>query len=842
MDCLKTKILFCLLIGWAQWSNGATVAGKITDETNQPLPFVSVYIEGTTQGVSSNKEGNYSIHLPAGKYELVFQFIGYKKHKETVRVESEEQQIVLNVRMEPQPYEIAEVTVNAKAEDPAYEVIRKAVSKRKFYLHQTREYSCDIYIKGLQRMKNFPKKFMGYDINAEGGIDTATGIFYLSESVEKYYFAEPDKVKEDMISSKVSGNSKAFSFNRASDLMLNFYQNMVDLKVVSQRGFISPIGESALFYYNYHLLGTFYENGQQVNKIEVTPKREHDPVFRGTIYILENSWRIHSTDLYLVKDAGLQFVDTLRINQLHLPVSPLSQGRAAGGEVESWMIFSNKLSFSFGVFGFKGNGMYLSVHSNYNTEPHFEKNFFTAEVMKVDDDANKKDSAYWQQVRPVPLTAEEKTDYKKKDSVEVIHNSKRFLDSVDRKTNRFRMADLLFGYDYSNRYKKRSFSFSPLIENIQFNTVQGWVAGAEVSVNKRYENEKSFRYAISTSYGFSSQRWNGAGEMRYQYNPRKFANISAKAGSQTVQFFSPGGASFRENQSTPISPLINSLYSLLDEKNFAKYYEKKFLEVSHTSELLNGFFLKTALEYDERSPLMNTTDFSLVKKNPVKYISNDPLFPRNDSSYSFARNQLLEFSLNVRIRFGQKYVTRPDEKWISGSKWPSVYVKYRKGIPTLFGSDMNYDFVKLSVSDRMNMKIFGKASYILSAGKFLNNKKMELIDYSHFFGNQTIFSNFNFTNFQLLDYYTYSSKDYFVEAHYEHDFSGFILNKFPLLRKLKINELAGVHYLYTEKQPNYVEVFVGLEKLRVVRADFVTSFQNGKYIASGFRVGLEIGR
>ena len=116
------------------------------------------------------------------------------------------------------------------------------------------------------------------------------------------------------------------------------------------------------------------------------------------------------------------------------------------------------------------------------------------------------------------------------------------------------------------------------------------------------------------------------------------------------------------------------------------------------------------------------------------------------------------------------------------------------------------------------------------------------MDYNHFFGNQTVYSNFTFTSFQLLDYYAYSTKNYFIEAHYEHDFSGFILNKFPLLRKLKLNELAGVHYLYTEKNPNYFEIFAGLEKLRAVRVDYVSSFQNGKYIASGFRFGLEIGR
>src|ERR1035437_6932518 len=281
MDCRKTSLfVFLFILMFTPWIKGANIAGKVTDETNQPLPFVSVYLQGTTQGVTSNKEGNYSIELPAGNHDLVFQFIGYQKHGEIVRVESAEQKITLNVKMDPQPYEIAEVTVSANAEDPAYEVMRKAIKMRKYYLNLVQSYSCDVYIKGVQRVTNYPKKFMGFDVNAEGDIDPKTGIFYLSESVSKFSFMQPDKVHEVMISSKVSGNSKAFSFNRTSDLLLNFYENIVNIQVLSKRGFVSPLSESAMFYYNYHLAGTFYENGKAINKIQVIPKRVNDPVFR----------------------------------------------------------------------------------------------------------------------------------------------------------------------------------------------------------------------------------------------------------------------------------------------------------------------------------------------------------------------------------------------------------------------------------------------------------------------------------------------------------------------------------------------------------------------------------
>jgi len=94
----------------------------------------------------------------------------------------------------------------------------------------------------------------------------------------------------------------------------------------------------------------------------------------------------------------------------------------------------------------------------------------------------------------------------------------------------------------------------------------------------------------------------------------------------------------------------------------------------------------------------------------------------------------------------------------------------------------------------------------------------------------------------MLDYYTYSTNNYFVEAHYEHDFSGFLFNKIPLLRKLKVNELMGVHYLYTEKIQHYTEVFFGIEKLNLARIDFVMAFMQGQPTGTGIRLGFKIGR
>jgi len=130
----------------------------------------------------------------------------------------------------------------------------------------------------------------------------------------------------------------------------------------------------------------------------------------------------------------------------------------------------------------------------------------------------------------------------------------------------------------------------------------------------------------------------------------------------------------------------------------------------------------------------------------------------------------------------------------------------------------------------------GNSNWTVTAGKFLNNKDMYFMDYYHFQGNQTIFTNSG--GFELLPYYTYSTNQQFVQANFEHHFGGLILNKFPLIRKLKLSEIAGVNYLTTNTLNQYAEFYVGVEKLHAFRVIFVTGFSDGLKTYATFRIGI----
>ena len=815
------KTLFALILflfSSAMFAQPFLVSGKIADDKNQGLSFSSVLVKGTTQGTNANADGFYSLKLAPGTYELIFQYVGYKKKIEKVVVEGN---TVKNVLLSPESYELKEVVIK-DGEDPAYAVIRAAIKKRKFYLNEVNAFTCKAYIKGLQRLKDFPKKMVklinAMNTTGEKIDSTLLGVVYLSESETKYHFRKPNDEKEIMYSSRVSGDNKAFSFNQVSDMKFSVYENLITLDGLSDRPFISPINENALLSYRYKLLGTTFEDGKMLNKIEITPKRKTDPCFRGIIYIQENTWRVHSADVYLTKDAKIDFVDTLHIKQLNAPVND-----------SIWMPTGLNMTFNFKVFGFVGDGYFNAVFSDYDMHPVFPKKFFKNEVLKVEDGANKKDTGYWHESRPVPLTVEEETDYRKKDSIGKIKNSDRYKDSVDRKGNKLTFNDLIMGYSFNKTAKQFSLNTSGLLTSgVQYNTVEGINASIKVNMTKRYDDRRSHDLATTVRYGFSNYLWGGTANWKYVFKPEKFESINIKAGTSAQQF----------NGNDPINATMNTSYTLLDNENFMKLYKKSYASFGYRKELINGLIVNFNTEYAERSSLRNTAfDLWVDNKNKL-FTSNDPLRPHTDDS-SFAVNNSFIVELGFSIRFKQKYYTRPHQKIIVGSKFPIINLLYTKAIPGL-NTKADYDLAKISIDDNIKLGLLGTFAYRLKGGYFLSNKYVEFMDYKHFDGNQTILANNDYLNsFKLLPYYTYSTKNWYGEAHAEHHFNGFIFNKIPFLKKSRIQEVVGGHVLFNDKLDQYYEVNFGIEHiLQIIRVDYILGYGPYGKFNQGFVIGL----
>lgn len=821
------SFLFFSLVSIAQTG----VKGLTVSQTGEILPFSTVYIKGTTIGTTSNSEGEFFLKTPSGSHTIVAQHVGYKVVEQPITI-NPGQTIYVEFEMKEQALQLREVVVTAGDEDPADRVIREAMKKRKFYQEEVRAFKTDAYLKGLFRLDKKPDKILGQKITID------TGILYLSESVSQFSFELPDKVSERMISSKVSGNEQGFSFNRASDFNINAYEKFIDLDM--EREYVSPIAPNAFLFYDYEWLGLFEENGKLINKIKVIPKRATDPVFEGVVYIVEDEWRFHTIDLFVTKARGLEFIDSLTINQVFAPA-----------EYDIWMPLSQKFSFKFGAFGFKGSGYYIGVYSNYEVEPNYqaykdeglyEQKFgekkeadlfqqadFTAEVLVVEEGSNERDSTYWKDIRPIPLTEIEVRDYHVKDSIRLVKESPAYKDSVDNETNKLTLGNIfLSGYTHSNSIEEKYWSLPAVISIFQYNTVEGFVPEIQPTIWKQVDGQTKYWIRPAVRYGFSNEKFNAKIDASYRKPDNKFTRFYVGGGRYISQF----------DESESITPFINSYVTLVEGDNFMKIFEKSFGYVRFQQELKNGILLNTSLEYAQRDTLTNTSDFTWASENKTNFTSNQPVNMELDET-GFPKHQALIFEATFRFRIKQTYATRPDRKFTYASKYPEIYLTYKKGVKAL-GSDVNFDFVQVRVEDEMSFGLVGKSNYAIAGGAFLNDDALTFVDFKHFAGNQTSLSQVGKTmKFELLPFYQFSTTKPFFEAHYEHHFNEFIFNKIPLVKKLNLQAVASANYLTNETIGNYVEVGAGIEHIfKFMRVDYYWAFRNSDFFGSGLRIGV----
>jgi len=821
------KITGLLLI--ACISSFAQVKGIVSDEKGIPLPFVTIFSANTYNGTTSNDNGAYELNIKTvGKHTIVFQYLGYKAQK--IAIDIEKLPFLLNVKMIEENFTLNEVVINQK-ENPANAIIRSAIANKKENSDKTGKFKADFYSRGIFKVKDLPKKLFGQkiDLGEQMGANidsTGSGIMYLSETVSKISYEKPNNLKEKIIASKISGNNNGFSYNTAESSMYDFYNNTIDFN----NSMISPIANNAFNYYKYKLEGTFFdENRQQICKIKVIPKRDKEPVFEGYIYIVDDSWAIYAIDLD---------IKGYRMKNEFLEVMNLKQNYSYNSKNKIWAKNSQSLSFSAGIFGIKFNGKFNYVFSNYEFLNSFEKKTFGNEVLSFEENANKKDTIYWNKNRPIPLTEEESTDYQKKDSIYLIRSSKTYLDSIDKKNNKFKISSLVFGYTYKNSFKKMSFNYTGLmdISSLSFNTVQGYTMSTGFSYYKREEeNGKRTEVRTDINYGFSDNRLRATGRFFRQFNNQNYANITINGGAKVEQF----------NSNEPISSFINSSSTLFFKSNYMKLYNLEFARINYGQDVANGINLNGKVEYVQRKPLFNTTDFTILKSD-IPYSSNNPLNENDYVNSGFEEHHLVKIGLNARINFGNKYFSRPDGKFnFRNGKYPTLFLGFEKAVA---GSDRKYEFERLSTRILYNLNVGNKGNLAMNfkGGKLFNASAISFMDYSHFNGNQThIGGTDRYLNvFNFMPYYTNSTNDSYFEAHLEHNDEGFIMNKIPLLNKLKSTLILGFHQLAVPNRKPYSEYTIGLDnlgfgKFKLFRLDYIRSYQNG-YIGDGVIFGLKI--
>ncbi|RYG06167.1 MAG: carboxypeptidase-like regulatory domain-containing protein [Chitinophagaceae bacterium] len=810
------SILSLLVLLFSGSLSAGRITGVIKDDKGQVLPFASIMIKGTSKGTTANNEGRYFMVLDSGQHTILCQYVGYTRQEKAITVTSDAMELNFTLRLLQD--EMAAVVVKVGAVDPAYAIIKEAIKKRGFYLNQVDRYQSDVYIKGQLRLRDYPNKLFGKKVDFEDGDTSKQKVVYLSETYARLSFKKPSTTKIEVLSTRVSGNSDGFGFS--SPQIVNFYNNIVKIGPnPTQRGFVSPIAANALNFYKYKLEGSFIEDGHEVNKIRVTPKRKYEPLFSGYINIVEDDWRIHSMQLILSKQSQIEFMDTVKIEQLHAPL-----------EKDIWVIKTQVIYPSIKMMGFDAYGNFANVYSKYVINPEFGPKYFNNTVMKFNEGSNKNPSAYWDSIRPIPLQDDEIRDYQVKDSLEQARKDPAYQDSIDRIRNKIGFFDIVFtGITIGKEKRRETYRINPLAKSLGYNTAEGVVVNLRGTWSKQLDSTGFNRNLSLTPvlrYGFSNTHFNAYLIGTYNYGARVKNSLSISGGKRVYQF----------NNENPILDLNNVLSTLYWEKNHLKNYEAWFGKIAYSKSFPRGLNLFGNASIQDRMPLNNTTDWKIRDLPDREYTPN---YPENMLT-NIVRHQSLTVTVGASWRPGAKYVEFPDRMVYMGSKYPVFTGSITQGVKDLLGSDVDFTKWRFGVSDNLNLKLKGTFSYKFTVGGFLRANSVPVPDYNHFNGNQILTASDYLNSFQLLPYYKYSNTSkFFGEGHVEHHFNGLLTNKIPVFRKLNWHLVAGSNAFILNQNQYYIEAFAGLENIfKLVRVDLVWGFEPQGRSLAGIRVGI----
>ncbi|MFK7810103.1 MAG: DUF5686 family protein [Saprospiraceae bacterium] len=397
-------------------------------------------------------------------------------------------------------------------------------------------------------------------------------------------------------------------------------------------------------------------------------------------------------------------------------------------------------------------------------------------------------------------------------------------DEKRNKSKKIKIPNLLFtGTLIQNQEKKQDWYIPSLFEFIPPNTIEGFVVNPKVSFTQYFQKGKFINFKPNLRYGFGNKRFQAQLSTQLYYAPSQKASIQLSGGSFIEQF----------NEESTLNALNNTLYTFLRTDNFLKIYEKSYLEVTHTVAPIKDFLLTTTLSWNNRSPLQNLSKYD---KQDSKFTSNTPI---NDEllNTEFDEHQALLWNVQLRWQLGHQYI-RQRGAFKSFSYYPAITIEYSGSLPDVLGSDLSYQKIALRVSEIYNAMKWGTGHFLFEIGDFISRDKITFIDFKHFNGKRTIYGNFDnydIGDFQLLDYYQYSTTNFYLQGHYEHQWNGLTnKNKSSLLKPV-----VAIHYLYTPAEGSYWEVGIGLNKLlKFWRVDFYNSWRGSKHESYGVRFGV----
>jgi len=761
-------IVIFLIFSFGLKAQNTVVTGTITDaQSKQTLPFVSVSFPGTPIGVTSDKNGKYIISTSKLYTQLKFSYVGYKTVVRTI-ISGRDQ--IINVKLDPDVQSLATVKISSgkkqryrNKDNPAVELIRQVIAHKNANRMENYDYIeyeqyekmgfsfINVAEKLAQRKALSKYKFLFNNRDTTDMPGSSLLPVYLEEKLTQSYYRKNPAATKKIVEGEKKVNIVNFVDEEGVNNYLNRMYNEVDIYenniFLMTNQFLSPIADGAPTFYKFFITDTIEVDNKKLVELSFTPRNGNDMLFDGVIFItLDGHYGVEKARLTINKNINLNWVRSMAVD-LTYEKNPDGRYHLSKSDM--------KANFGFNKNGQKGIfGERTIAYNNYQINRARPDGLYQGPEVIIQDKAMEQDEQFWTQGRQHDtLTNVEANAYKNIDSLQTIPSYKRTMDLI----NLFAVGFKSFG----------KFELGPLGDLYSFNPVEG----TRIRVGGRTTTAFSTRYYFDAyaAYGFKDQRFKYLLSAAYAFNNKSiytFPNSYIKATVQRDVRIPGEEIAFRQDDS-----FLLSYKRGVDNK----YLYNDYYKLDLVNEYANHFSFDLGFKSWKQSPA-----------DALYFINEVNGLPNNVPSLTTS-----EFSLNLRYASHEQLVQGKLYRITVPSKYPIINIDYREGVKNLFGGGYNYKNLRLRLDKRFYLSQLGYADLTAEGGYQLGQAPFPLLTIHQ--ANQTY--TFDDNSYNLMNFLEFVS-DHYATAKIDYCMNGFLLNKIPLLKKLKLREYITFKTLY----------------------------------------------
>lgn len=789
-------------------SHGITKASGILkkSDTGEPVPYASVCFVGSTIGTMSDQNGFFELSNESGYSSIAIQCMPYKTV--IVNLSPNKENLNLEITLESDVFNLNTVVVKpnrktkkyTRKNNPAVELARNVIAHKNDNRPVGQEqYKLRAYEKLIMSLDRFDfnldsSKFWHNFAFIKDYVDTSkfnqTPVLTVSlrESIyDEYYRKSPRAIKKLIHQKNMQGVDKILDregLGANLESMLQSVDIFSDNMEILLNSFVSPLSSTlAISYYKYYIMDTVEISGRKCVDLVFYPVNKESYGFTGHLYIdTDGSYTLRKYSLNIPETINLNFVSNLSIEQEYT-------------ESEEGVLLPLRSDTYVKFYIFKNMRQIYAHQTKYIEGYQFDVPDDEMQyAMNIQGESETEPSAHdwpkqkWTEVRPFPLS--------KKESV--IDSLVIELERVPKFRNIVKTAEVLIS-GYIPTTKKRTEScwdFGPIFSFISWNSLEGirLRAGGMTTAN------------LSKHWFANGYVAFGTKDLRVKYNVTGIYSFAEK--------------NYHAYESYRDALYISSSYDVEVPGQMYTIFERDNLFMSlnvGTPYMFMQYLAKNQLIYEKEWPNR------ISIKTWIKHQNNEAAGALFYEQY--VGDEIVPIKKYNDVSVGFIFRFAPGEPLFNNRMGKSSLFNLSNDAPVIeFSHVLGYmqggfifNTTEFKAQKRFWLSSFGHIDVTLNAGIQWNR-----VPFTQLFipmTNQSVF--LQPTAFNMMRPMEFVS-DMYASLHATYYLKGWILNRIPLVKKLKLREVVSFSAMYGtlshKNNPDYYkdQLFVFPDEMHII--------------------------